>query len=183
MANTCKLLIYTSIILNVILALADRITQFVYCGITKFIEKTVGDTCLAFILIYPLANMIIIILYMLSQNDYQLTIKQRIFNFFYYLLSVEACYPMGVQNSTKNRYHLEADNILLTKKVINAMHILFVSIPQLLIVTIHSSSIGVFSAIDVASLLLSSTFIFWSIIYYVLCSVFEDDFFNELVDY
>jgi hypothetical protein len=183
MANTCKLLIYTSIILNVILAIADRITQFVYCGVTKFIERTVEDTCLAFILIYPIANIIIIILCMLSQNDFQLTIKQRIVHFFYYLISVEACYPMGVQNSTKNRYHLEADNILLTKKVINAMHIMFVSIPQLLIVTIHSSSLGVFSAIDVASLIFSSTFIFWSIIYYVLCSVYEDDFFNELVEY
>ena len=183
MANICKILIYISICFNVILAIGDRISQIVYYAITIFLAKTVADTCLAFILIYPIANIILIIFYMLSQNDFNLTISKRILNFFYYLFSVEACYPMGVQNSTKNRFHLEADNILLTKKVINAMHLMFVSLPQILIVTIHSSSIGVFNPIDMVSLFFSSTFIFWSVIYYVLCSVFEDDYLNELAEY
>lgn len=183
MVNTSKLLIYASITFNIILAVGDRISQIAYYASTIFLAKTVEDTCLAFILIYPIANIIIITLYMASQNDFNHTTGKRILNFFYYLFSIEACFPIGVQNSTKNRYHLEADNILLTKKVVNAMHAMFVSLPQLLIVTIHSSSTGIFKPIDVASLFFSSAFILWSIIYYLLCTFFEDDYLNELSEY
>jgi hypothetical protein len=183
MANTCKLLIYISIILNVILAVGDRLCQIIYYASTIFLAKTAGDTCLAFILIYPFANIIIVLIHMLSQNDFNKTFSKRIIDFFYYLISVEACYAEGVQNSTKNKYHLEADNILLTNKVINAMHLMFVSLPQILIITIHSSSRGWFNPIDIASLFFSSFFFMWSIVYYLLCSIFEDDYLNELAEY
>jgi hypothetical protein len=61
-------------------------------------------------------------------------------------------------------------------RVVNALHVMFVAIPQLLIITIHSSAIDKFKAIDIASLVFSCVFILWSAGYYFLCITKEDDY-------
>jgi hypothetical protein len=180
MADCNKILIFFCISFNIILALGDRIIQIVYFSLTKFLNQTVSSTCLAFILITPLANILMMSLYLLSHNDFNIGVRTKIKYFFYYVLSAEACFSLGVHSSFKSKFSQYSDNIIVTKKVINAMHILFISLPQILIITVHSSSLGTFAPIDIASLFFSCGFIMWSIVYYVLCNVKETDFELEL---
>ena len=182
MANYTKILIFFCIYFNLFLALGDRVSQIVYYGLTNFINTTTKGTCLAFILIYPLANIIMITLYLLTQSDLNITVGTKIKYFFYYVLSAEVCFSIGVHKSFRSKFSRYSDSIIVTKKVINAMHIIFISLPQILIITVHSSSIGAFCTIDVISLVFSCAFIMWSTMYYIMCNVKEADFVVELED-
>lgn len=180
MADINKITIFFCIYFNMFLALGDRITQILYYCLTNFLNDTIKSTCLAFILISPISNILMITIYLLSHKDFNIGIRTKIKYFFYYILSVECGFSLGVHSSFKSKFSQYAENIIVTMKVINAMHILFVSIPQILIITVHSSSLGVFASIDIICLIFSSGFIFWSIIYYVLCNIKEADFEVEL---
>ena len=61
-------------------------------------------------------------------------------------------------------------------KLLNAVHVLFISIPEILIISINSSANDEFKKIDIASLVISAFFIVWSAIYYLLCTKFEVDY-------
>jgi hypothetical protein len=61
-------------------------------------------------------------------------------------------------------------------KVLNAVHCMFVSLPQLLIVTVNSSASDKgFSSVGIASLVFSVVFMVWSVGYYFICAKKEDD--------
>src|SRR5688572_30781396 len=111
--NPINYLVYFTIYFNVFLASGDRICQIIYYGLTKFLTNSVNGTTLAFILIYPAANIIMIILYLLSQNDFNYTVGTKIKYFFYYLLSVESCYSLGAYTSLKNKYSDKADSVMI----------------------------------------------------------------------
>ena len=68
-------------------------------------------------------------------------------------------------------------------RVVNALHVMFVAIPQLLIITIHSSANDKFEAIDITSLVFSCVFILWSVGYYFLCITKEDDYDSVIFEY
>lgn len=180
--QTNKYLVYTTIILNSIFAAADRVAQLIYYSITLFNNSTTASTTLAFILIKPIAHFIMITIYLSTYYDFNVTIARKIKFFFIYMLSSEVSLSIGAQYTFKSKYSQYAESILITMKVLNTIHLMFTSLPQLLIVTIYSSSIGTFKAIDIAQLCLSSFFILWSIAFYALCLIREEDYEVELED-
>jgi hypothetical protein len=120
------------------------------------------------------------IIYLLTHREKEITPKIKIKYFFQYVLSAEICYSIGVHQTFRSKFSKYADNIMITLKVINAMHLIFVSLPQMLIITVHSSSVGEFKAIDIISLIFSCLFIFWSIGYYFICLKLDSDMETEL---
>ena len=68
-------------------------------------------------------------------------------------------------------------------RVINALHVMFVALPQLLIILIHSSALNKFDNVDVANIIFSFIFIFWSIWYYFICIKNEDDYDSVIYEY
>ena len=173
-------LIKITIILNSILGLADRILQICYYALTKknnlFLISTADHISLTCILL-PLAfHFIIIFTFVLFHYEQGLTCCTKIKSFFIYLLSSELLIPLGIQYSLKTKYSEYADNPLVTMKLINAVHIIFVSIPQILIISVNSSANNNFENIDITSIFFSSFFIVWSGIYYLLCGKFEIDY-------
>lgn len=181
--NGSKVFVFFTIYFNVFLAVVDRLCQIIYYGLTDFNNSTIKGSALSFILIYPGANILMIILYLISHKDYGITVRKKIKYFFIYILSAEACYSIGAFKVLKNQFTYPiASEIIVIKKVLNTMHLVFVSITQLLIVTVYSSSVGEFQTIDILSLIFSSLFITWSGIYFVLCTVKENDYEAELSD-
>lgn len=157
---------------NFILCFLDRIFQIVYYGITDFSNnESLKNTCLTFLIIKPIANVLmgLIHLIFIQENwDFLKKIKKMLI----YIISAEFCYSFAVQASIDNKYEIQeitGPKFTITNKVLNVLHMMFCSLPQILIVTIYSSYLGRFVWIDILSLSLSSLFIFWSIIYYVLC--------------
>ena len=83
---------------------------------------------------------------------------------------------MGVHESFKTKYSESADNPIVTMKILNSFHALFVAVPQIIIISINSSARDNFEKIDIASMVFSAFFLVWSIIYYFLCTMFESDY-------
>ena len=104
-------------------------------------------------------------------------------HFLWYIFSSELLYPIGVHRAFKTKYSLEADNPIITMRLVNAIHFMFVSIPQLLIVTINSSARGDFKGIDIASLVFSCFFIVWSVAYYFYCIKNDEGYDNLISQY
>ncbi len=165
---------------NSIISAGDRACQIIYFGMTNFINDSIKRTALSFVIIKTLAHMIMMAIYLITYNGKkEFPASTKVKFFFMYVFSAEINYSIGAHKTFDSEWD-DADNIIVTKKVLNAIHFMFVSIPQLLIVSIHSSSIGKFAPIDIASLTFSSLFIVWSVIYYILCIRKEDDWYTEL---
>ena len=177
MANA---LIKITIILNSILGLADRVLQICYYALTKknnlFLLSTADNISLTFIIIPFAFHFLIILTFVLFHYEQGLTCCTKIKNFFVYLISSEFLMPLGIQYGLKTKYSEYADNPLVTMKLLNAVHIIFVSIPQIIIISVNSSANDNFKNIDITSLVFSSFFIIWSGVYYLLCSKFEIDY-------
>ena len=120
------------------------------------------------------------LIYCLFHHEEKLTIITKIKSFFLYLFSTEFLYPIGVQISFKTKFSENADNPLVTMKLLNSMHVMFISIPQLLIISINSSAHDHFAKIDIASLVISIIFIVWSMVYYFFCIIKEVDYDNYI---
>jgi hypothetical protein len=174
MEESSKGLIYFSIYFNLVLAVGDRVCQIVYYCLTNFINDTVRSTCLAFIIILTASNFIMMTLYLISHKEEGLKASTKIKYFFWYILSAEICFAIGAFKSFKSKYSGYSDTFVLTAKVLNALHIMFVSLPQLLIIPIHSSSLNKFEIIDIVSLVFCTFFILWSLGYYLICA-FKDE--------
>ncbi len=182
--NTNKIIVISCIVITTILSLADRICQILYISMTTFVSKTVFNTCLTFIFLLPATNIAMTIIYFITTNH---DLKYKIKNFFSFLLYTELCYSPGANKSLQTQYEeMEPHNlstyILTTQKVLNTFHIMFISLPQLLIITIHSSSVGNLKSIDIVSLIFTCLFIFWSISYYILCLTRENVFDEYLTE-
>ena len=74
-----------------------------------------------------------------------------------------------MQKSFKTRYSDNTENAVVTMKVLKALHIMFVSIQDILIIMVYSSSQGKFEGVGIANMILSVLFIAWSIPYYFIC--------------
>jgi uncharacterized membrane protein YiaA len=176
-----RVFVYTCITANVIFSILDRVSQIVYYNLTSFLDETVKSTCLAFILIKTCSYFVMMVLYLLSIKDSEIPLRDKIPYFFAFMVSTEVNFSVGVHKTFKSRW-ADADNILVTKKVLNTIHLMFISLPQLLIISIHSSAKQKWETIDIVSIFFSTFFIIWSIVYYILCIIREKDFdaeFNE----
>ena len=168
---------------NCLLGIADRVLQICYYCFTRknnaFEVPTADKITLTFIILPFGLNFILITLYCLFHHEEQITILTKIKSFFLYLISTELLYPIGVQTSFKTKFSENADNPIVTMKLLNGIHVMFISIPQILIISINSSAHEDFTKLDISSLVISIIFIIWSIVYYFLCAIKEieyDDF-------
>ena len=180
-----KNIVFSTIALNSIIGFINRILQIIYYIKTKkhFINNQIKNTSLAFCILPTGINLFMIIIFTIFHKEEILSLKIKIKNFFIYLISFEILFPIGVHKSFKTKYSDSADNIIVTMRVINALHVMFVAIPQLLIITIHSSANDKFEAIDITSLVFSCVFILWSVGYYFLCITKEDDYDSVIFEY
>ena len=168
---------------NCLFGIADRVLQICYYCFTRkndaFEVPTADKITLTFIILPFGLNFILITIYCLFHHEEQITILTKIKSFFLYLISTELLYPIGVQTSFKTKFSENADNPIVTMKLLNGIHVMFISIPQILIISINSSAHEDFTKLDISSLVISIIFIIWSIVYYFLCAIKEieyDDF-------
>ena len=169
--DTCGLIL--PMVVNSVIGLTDRVLQIVYYCLTKhwgdFQTKNVKKTALTFCILPSGLNFFMITIYCLFHFEEMLTPIVKLKNFLWYLFSSEILYPIGVHRAFKTKYSYNADNPIITMRLVNAIHFMFVSVPQLLIVTINSSARGNFKGIDIACVVFSSFFIVWSVAYYFYC--------------
>ena len=165
---------------NCLLGIADRVLQICNYSFTKkdnaFEEPIADKIALTFIILPFGLNLILILIYCLFHHEEQLTFLTKIKSFFLYLISTELLYPIGVQTSFKTKFSENADNPIVTMRLINGIHVMFISITQILVTSINSSARENFTKLDIASLAISGAFIVWSIIYYFFCSLKEIDY-------
>ena len=180
-----KNIVFTTITINSIIGFINRILQITYYIKTKknFINNQIKNTSLAFCILPTGINLFMIMIFTIFHKEELLSLKLKIKNFLIYLISFEILFPIGVHKSFKTKYSDSADNIIVTMRVINALHLMFVAIPQVLIISIHSSALDKFKCIDIASLVFSCFFILWSIGYYFLCINKEDYYDNVIFEY
>jgi len=179
-----SLLIIITYYLNCLLGITDRVLQICYYIIAKkedeFKEETADKMCLTFIVLPFGFNFFIILFFCLFHYEEKITFLTKIKSFFLYLISTELLFPIGIQISFKTKYSENADNPLVTMKLLNAIHIIFISIPQILIISVNSSAKGEFTKLDIASLVISAIFAVWSIVYYFLCIIKEVEYDNYI---
>ena len=174
------LIIKILMIFNLLLGLTNRILQICYCHLEKIDVTTVKKAALTFCILPSALNFFMITIYCIFHNEERLTPVVKIKNFFWYLFSMEFLYPIGVHRSFKTKYSYNADNPIITMRLVNAMAFMFVSVPQILIVPINSSARGSFKGIDIASMVFSAFFMVWSVAYYFYC-VLNDDGYDNLI--
>ena len=174
-----NLLTKVTLFFNSIIGVADRVLQICFYALTfnnnKF-QQSADNIALTFIFLPLGLHFIIILTFVLFHYEKGITFLTKIKSFFLYLISSELLLPMGVHESFKTKYSEYADNPLVTMKILNVIHALFISIPQIIIISVNSSANDKFEKIDIASLVLSAFFLAWSAIYYFLCSIFENDY-------
>ena len=174
-------------IINSVVGLTDRVLQIVYYVLTKhwddFQTKNVKKTALTFCILPSALNLFMITIYTFFHSEEMLTPKVKLKHFLWYIFSTEILYPIGVHRAFKTKYSYSADNPIITMRLVNAMHFMFVSIPQLLIATINSSARGDFKGIDITSVVFSSLFIVWSVAYYFYCIKNDDGYDNLITQY
>ena len=183
--DTCGLIL--PMVVNSVIGLTDRVLQIVYYCLTKhwddFQTKHVKKTALTFCILPSGLNFFMITIYTFFHSEEMLTPKVKLKHFLWYIFSNEILYPIGVHRAFKTKYSYSADNPIITMRLVNAMHFMFVSIPQLLIATINSSARGDFKGIDITSVVFSSLFIVWSVAYYFYCIKNDDGYDNLITQY
>ena len=174
-------------VFNSLVGITNRVLQIVYYCLTKhwndFQTNNVKKTALTFCILPTALNFFMISVYCIFHYEERLTPIVKLKNFFWYLFSSEFLYPIGVHRSFKTKYSYNADNPIITLRLVNAIHFMFVALPQLLIVTINSSARGNFKGIDIASLVFSIFFMAWSVGYYFYCIKNNDGYDNLITEY
>ena len=172
---------------NSLVGIANRIVQICYYCLTKdwgdFQTPNVKKAALTFCILPSALNFFMISVYCIFHSEERLTPKVKLKNFFWYLFSTEFLYPIGVHRSFLTKYSYNADNPIITMRLVNAIHFMFVALPQLLIVTTNSSSRGNFKAVDITSLVLSVFFMIWSVGYYFYCIANDEGYDNLISKY
>ena len=172
---------------NSLVGISNRIVQICYYCLTKdwgdFQTPNVKKAALTFCILPSALNFFMISVYCIFHSEERLTPKVKLKNFFWYLFSTEFLYPIGVHRSFLTKYSYNADNPIITMRLVNAIHFMFVALPQLLIVTTNSSSRGNFKAVDITSLVLSVFFMIWSVGYYFYCIANDEGYDNLISKY
>ena len=172
---------------NSLVGISNRIVQICYYCLTKqwgdFQTPNAKKAALTFCILPSALNFFMISVYCIFHSEERLTPKVKLKNFFWYLFSTEFLYPIGVHRSFLTKYSYNADNPIITMRLVNAIHFMFVALPQLLIVTTNSSSRGNFKAVDITSLILSVFFMIWSVGYYFYCIANDEGYDNLISKY
>ena len=187
--NSNKIILIPMIV-NSVLGVTNRILQIiVYClnrykyNKYKFQISEVQQAALTFCIMPTAVNVFMMGLYCLFHQEEKMTVKIKIKNFFRYILSMEILFPLGVHRSLKTKFSYNADNPLITMRLVNAVHFMLVALPQLLIICINCSANDKFNGIESASLFFSCLFLLWSVGYYFICITFSDSYDDYITDY
>ena len=176
---------------NAFLGIGNRILQIIdYClnrykyHNYEFITSEVQKAALTFCLLPTLVSMFMMGLYCIFHYEENMTIKIKLTNFVLFTLSMEFLFPLGVHRSLKTKFSYNADNPLITLRLVNALHFMLVALPQLLIVSINGSANDYgLQKVDIASLVFSCVFIVWSIGYYFICIFFDNQYDDFITDF
>ena len=178
------------LMINLLLGTINRILQIIFYCMKKYSKDdnkqfgidTLQQASLAFCILPTAVDAFMMGLYLLLHSEENLTVKIKIKKFFTFLLSMEFLFPLGVHLSLRTKYSENSDNILFTMRLVNALHFLFVALPQILIIPINSSiNDNNFEGIDIASLVLSIVFVFWTVGYYFICIINEETY-DEMIN-
>ena len=149
------------ILFNLVLGTLNRVLQIVFYCIKRyqtngFQVDTIQQASLTFCILPTAIDVFMMGLYLLLHSEENLTVKLKIKKFFMFIFSMEFM------------------------RLVNALHFLFVALPQILIIPINSSINDKFEGIDFASLIVSIIFIFWSVGYYFLC-IMNDASYEDMI--
>ena len=188
-------LVYTTIIINSVLGVAERIFQIIfYCKNKKDVKQLnegirflesgsyskFNKILLTFTILPSGIHFLLILLYTIFHNEEMLTVGKKIKKFFLYLFSSEFLFPIGIQYALRNKFSDEIDTVLNILKVLNLIHIMFISIPQILAICLFTSLIEKFRTFDIICLALSCVFITWTFIYYFIC-INKEEFYDNSI--
>ena len=177
---------------NAFLGIINRLLQIIYYCLNRykksnkygFKEEELRKAALTFCIFPTGVNIFMMSLYCIFHYEEKMTPIIKIKNFFRYILSIEVLFPLGVHKSLKTKYSYNADTPIITLRLVNAVHFMFVALPQLLIVPINSSMLEEgFHGVDIASLVFSCLFMIWSVGYYFICIMFKDDYEDYICEY
>ena len=176
------------ILFNLILGTLNRILQIIFYCIKRYQKygfqvDTIQQASLTFCILPTAIDAFMIGLYCLLHSEEKLTVGLKIKKFFLFIISMEFLFPLGVHLSLRTKYSYNSDNAIITMRLVNALHFLFVALPQILIVPINSSINDKFEGIDIASLICSILFIFWSVGYYFICVMNDASYEDMITDF
>ena len=171
--NICILLIF---LINSVIAVVDRILEIIYVAETvrkgDFISYKIKGAAITFAILVSGINLFFYLVYILCHYEPLLTWRIKFCNLINYVLGMEIGYPVLVHRSFYSRFVKSGDSPLLTTRVVNSFHFLFLSLPNLLIISVNSTGKGDFTGLEIASLIFSCLFIFWCGIFILLCGIF-----------
>ena len=177
------------IIINAFIGILNRIIQIIYYCVNYYGDyfevDTIQQASLTFCILPTIVDIFMMGLYLLLHSEEYLTVKKKFKKFILFVLSMEFLFPLGVHLSLRTKYSYNSDNELITLRLVNALHVLFVALPQILIVPFNSSVNDKCLCIDILSLVVSVIFLFWSVGYYFICISNKnpyEDMFEKFVD-
>lgn len=179
---TPKIAINFCIYFNSVLAIADRIMQIVFYTSTSFINNEIKSNALCFLLLKPISLMLIYTIYIMTLEDSLLQCFDRLKLYFCFMFSQETCYSLGAHYSLKSKFSRDGDNPVFTIRVLNGFHIMFTSIPQLIIVPVHMLATDYTGTNETLSIMFSSLFIAWNIAYIVICGCYREQIEEQMDD-
>ena len=176
---------------NALLGIINRLLQIIdYClnrykyHNYMFQTEDVQKAALTFCIMPTAVNIFMMSLYCFFHYEEGMTPKVKFKNFIIYILSIECLFPLGVHRSLKTKFSYSSDNPLITMRLINAVHFMFVALPQVLIVPINgSANEHGLQNVDIASLFFSCVFMIWSVGYYFICILLNDRFDDYITEY
>ena len=180
------------LLFNLIFGTMNRIIQIIYYCMKRYAKNnnkgfgidTIKQASLTFCVLPTCIDAFMMGLYCLLHSEENLTIKLKIKKFFLFIISMEFLFPLGVHLSLRTKYSYNSDNVLITMRLVNALHFLFVALPQILIVPINASiNDNNFEGIDIASLVCSIAFVFWSVGYYFICIMNEQPYEDMITNF
>ena len=170
--------VFATIGINSAIGIGDRVLQIIYyCKTDLSHSSKVKKLDLTFIILPAAIHFFIYLMYFLLHNEPMLTMGVKIKNFGIYIISSQFLFPIGIQSSLKNKFSEATDYSLNILRVLNGIHIFLVSVPQMFIVIINSlAESKKLGALEIVCISFSSAFIAWSIVYYFLCNIKEEDY-------
>jgi len=178
--DSINLIIKIIMIFNLLLGLTNRVLKIIYYCISHFEVNTVEKASLTFCILPSVLNVFMISLYCILHSEENLTTLGKLKKILYYVISMEFLFPVGVQMSLKSKFSYNADNPLITMRLVNAVHFMLVALPQILIASINSSINNDFTKLGIGSLVLSCFFMVWSVGYYFICILLMN--FTDIVE-
>ena len=170
--------VFATIGINSAIGIGERVFQIIYYCKKDFKDYlNVKKLDLTFIILPAAIHFFIFLMYFLLHNEPNLTIGIKIKNFIVYLISSQFLFPIGIQSALKNKFYEGTDYSLIILRVLNGIHVFLVSVPQMFIVIINSLATNAeLKTLEIICICFSSAFIAWSIVFYFLCNIKEEDY-------